>query len=201
MATNALSTTVSNETPLNLAGSPEFAQTMSSREIAALLCKRHDNVMRDTKAMLLQLHGAEALLKFEGSYIGQDRTARPCFNIPKRETLILISGYNVAMRAQIIDRWEELEARGIRADRLLLASHGEEISRLKNTNTELKARVMAKEEADFLNAQKSKKKVPAIETMIELSFDAILPTMKQQASAWLLGNYSVRVQPSGLRGF
>lgn len=81
--------------------------TMSSREIAELTGKRHDNVMRDIEKMLDALELAH--LKFEGSY--KDSTGRtlPCFNLPKRETLILVSGYSVELRAKIIDRWQELE--------------------------------------------------------------------------------------------
>lgn len=82
---------------------------MSSREIAELTGKRHDHVMRDIRDMLSQLHGEEALPKFGGSYVGQDNTSRPCFHLPKRETLILVSGYSVELRARIIDRWQELE--------------------------------------------------------------------------------------------
>ena len=85
-------------------------QTMSSREIAELCDKRHDHVMRDIREALAQIHIEGAVPKFGGSYMGQDGTARPCFNLHKRETLILVSGYNIPMRAKIIDRWQELEA-------------------------------------------------------------------------------------------
>jgi Rha family phage regulatory protein len=84
-------------------------QTMSSREIAELTEKRHDNVMRDVRAMLVELHGEGDLLRFEGVYRGANGEDRPCFNLPKRETLILVSGYDVHLRAKIIDRWQQLE--------------------------------------------------------------------------------------------
>lgn len=94
------------------AGRPaENSATMSSREIADLCEKRHDNVMRDIRDMLMQLHGEGDLLKFEGVYRGANGEDRPCFNLPKRETLILVSGYKLELRARIIDRWQELEAR------------------------------------------------------------------------------------------
>jgi len=82
--------------------------SMSSREIAELCDKRHDNVLRDTMHMLSELEIAP--LSFEGSYLGADGTQRPCFHLPKNLTLTLVSGYNVHLRKRIIDRWMELEA-------------------------------------------------------------------------------------------
>lgn len=86
--------------------------TMSSREIAELTGKRHDNVMRDIRAMLAELHGEGGILSFEDTHRNpQNGQEYPIFLLPKRETLILVSGYNLQMRARIIDRWQELEAR------------------------------------------------------------------------------------------
>jgi len=122
-------------------------QTMSSREIAELCDKRHDHVMRDIRDMLTQLHGESDLPRFGGVYQGGNGESRPCFNLPKRETLILVSGYNLAVRAKIIDRWQELEARE-RPDpmvalndpatmRGLLLSYSEKVMELETANAEL----------------------------------------------------------------
>lgn len=92
---------------LNTTGSATL--TMSSIEIAELCDKRHDNVMRDIKIMLDGL--GQGLLKFEGTYLDSQGKAQKCFHLPKRETMILVSGYKIEFRAKIIDRLDELEGR------------------------------------------------------------------------------------------
>lgn len=91
----------------NLITLSENVQTMSSREIAKLTGKRHDNVMSDIRIMFesLDIQSPE----FLGDYKDSKGRTYPQFNLPKRETLILVSGYNIALRAKIIDRWIELE--------------------------------------------------------------------------------------------
>lgn len=88
--------------------------TMTSREIAELTDKRHDNVMRDIRTMLIELHGEGGVLTFEDTHTNpQNGQSYQIFKLPKRESLILVSGYNVVMRAKIIDRWQELEAQPV----------------------------------------------------------------------------------------
>ncbi|CAO4150224.1 Rha family transcriptional regulator [Methylorubrum thiocyanatum] len=90
---------------------PGEQPTMSSLEIAERTGKEHFNVMRDARNMLeaLGLSRAEIAFRFEGYYVASNGKQNPCFNLPKRECLILVSGYSVELRAAIIDRWQELE--------------------------------------------------------------------------------------------
>ena len=71
--------------------------------------KRHDNVLVDIKKMLEELYPEGGALKFQGYYLSEQNKPQPCFNLPKRECIILASGYSVKLRAAIIDRWQKLE--------------------------------------------------------------------------------------------
>ena len=82
-------------------------KTMSSCDIAALTGKNHADVMRDIRKMLATLGIAEST--FAGVYLGGNGQQRKCYNLPRRETEILITGYDVVRRAAVIDRWFQLE--------------------------------------------------------------------------------------------
>lgn len=81
---------------------------MSSLEIAELTGKEHKNVMADIRKMLEDLNVLAADFLAVRKVRGKEYEV---FNLPKRETLILVSGYSVSMRASIIDRWQELEVK------------------------------------------------------------------------------------------
>lgn len=79
--------------------------TMSSREIAELTGKRHDNVRADVQSLAEELS-----LTFQEKVEATAGRPSKVYLLPKRETLILVSGYSATMRAAIIDRWQALEA-------------------------------------------------------------------------------------------
>ena len=81
--------------------------TMSSREIAELTGKQHKNVLADIDKMLNELEIQSA--EFSADYHDDKGRVYRCYHLPKRETLILVSGYSALLRAKIIDRWQELE--------------------------------------------------------------------------------------------
>lgn len=87
--------------------STQTVQTMSSREIAELTGKQHKDVLYDIRKMLESLGLSTA--DFSAVYKAENGQSYEQFVLPKRETLILVSGYSVEMRAKIIDRWQELE--------------------------------------------------------------------------------------------
>ncbi|ENA1762785.1 Rha family transcriptional regulator, partial [Yersinia ruckeri] len=95
---------------------------MSSREIEVLTGKRHDNVCRDIRKMLVGLYGGDekkyirnSTLSFDinqgVSCIQYDTTNPNCWEylLDRRHTEILITGYDVKRRAAVIDRWFQLE--------------------------------------------------------------------------------------------
>jgi hypothetical protein len=82
---------------------------MSSREISELCEKQHQHVKRDIEIMF-------ATLEIDASSFGRiykDARNRDQeeYLLPKKETLLLVSGYSIALRSRIIDRLEELEGR------------------------------------------------------------------------------------------
>ena len=86
------------------------AATMSSREIADLTGKRHDQVMRDIRNMLEQLKvGAHT---YEGSYLSEQNKVLPCFNLDRIHVECLLTGYSVPLRMKVLERMAELEGRG-----------------------------------------------------------------------------------------
>lgn len=101
---------VSN-TGLNLA--PRFptnenvAPKMSSREIAALTGKRHDNVKRDILVMLADLK-VDAL-SFEDIYLDGRNRDQVQYLLDREHTDCLLTGYSAGMRMKVIRRWHELE--------------------------------------------------------------------------------------------
>ena len=80
---------------------------MDSRDIAKLTGKEHGHVCRDIAKILTELEVDQS--KFGSAYKAGNGEDRKCYILPKRECLILASGYNVKLRAAIIDRWAELE--------------------------------------------------------------------------------------------
>lgn len=80
---------------------------MSSREIAELTGKRHDNVTADIRTMLGEL----GLTSPEFSGHLPDSYGRPqqVYHLPNDLTLTLVASYSAALRHRVVSRWMELE--------------------------------------------------------------------------------------------
>lgn len=83
-------------------------KTMSSLEISELTGKPHNDVLKDIRRVLAEAGIGEG--KFSHTYFSSQNKELPCFNLPRRECDLVISGYSVKYRLAIIDRWQELES-------------------------------------------------------------------------------------------
>lgn len=82
--------------------------TMSSREIAELTGSTHDNVLKTVRALVAK----GVVSSNDTPYIHpQNGQIYREFLLSQRDTLVVVSGYSVELRARIIDRWQDLEAR------------------------------------------------------------------------------------------
>lgn len=82
-------------------------KTISSIEIAQLSNKQHGHVMRDIRALLDQ--GVDESNFGLVNYRDGKGESRPCYQLTKKGSLILASGYDALLREKIVNRWEELE--------------------------------------------------------------------------------------------
>ncbi|MDY7559932.1 Rha family transcriptional regulator [Pseudomonas sp. CCC3.2] len=83
---------------------------MSSREIANVTGKRHDNVKRDIVAMLKELK-VDAL-SFEDIYLDGRNREQLQYLLDREYTDCLLTGYSAPMRMKVVRRWHELEGQG-----------------------------------------------------------------------------------------
>ena len=97
-----------NMLTLQTAGAGAVDVTMSSRDIADLVEKRHDNVLRTIEN--LSARGAIAPPQFEEvqndgpgpKMIGQ-------FRVGKRDSYVIVAQLSPELTARLVDRWQELE--------------------------------------------------------------------------------------------
>ena len=82
--------------------------TMSSREIAELTGSTHDNVLKTVRRLISE----GVVFGNETPYIHpQNGQTYMEFRMSFRDTMVVVSGYSAELRARIIDRWQELEAK------------------------------------------------------------------------------------------
>ncbi len=117
------SQTNSSNTPRNVAtrfvGNENVSRTtMSSREIANVTGKRHDNVKRDIVAMLKDLK--VDVLSFEDIYLDGRNREQVQYLLDREHTDCLLTGYSAPMRMKVIRRWRELEQQQGAREQVLL---------------------------------------------------------------------------------
>jgi len=91
---------------------------MSSRKIADLVRKRHDNVKRTMDSL-----AADGLIRFtqseETSHEGAGARPAEVYNVGKRDSYVVVARLSPEFTASLVDRWQDLE-RELNASRATL---------------------------------------------------------------------------------
>lgn len=91
--------------------------SMTSKVIAELTGKRHDNVIRDVRKMLDEIYPDGGLLSFEDTYVNtQNGETYSMYRLDRKHTFILVSGYSVQLRAKCYDHIQMLEQKVLRLE-------------------------------------------------------------------------------------
>ena len=84
---------------------------MSSLEIAELTNKQHSNVMRDIRNMTQALQDSKVNFVCDsGSYVAATGQQYDLYELDRDTCICLLTGYDVAARMRVIQRWQALEA-------------------------------------------------------------------------------------------
>ena len=86
-------------------------KTMSSREMAQLCQKRHDNVCNDIR-ILNETYEKMGLLKIKDTLYTNEQNGQQYreYLLTKEQSIDLVTGYNRELRIAINRRWQELES-------------------------------------------------------------------------------------------
>lgn len=153
---------------------------MSSREIADLTGSTHDNVLKTVRLLIEK----GVVSRNDTPYIPythpQNGQVYFEFLLNYRDTMVVVSGYSVELRATIIDRWQELESQKAPAlpstyrEALvaLLASEDakEQAMFERDQAVTTKAEIGNRREATAMNtASQAVKKVAALQVQLDTS--------------------------------
>lgn len=83
---------------------------MTSREIADLVEKRHDNVKRTIET--LAERGTISRPQIEGGTKAANGVIERQYLVGKRDSYVIVAQLSPEFTARLVDRWQELEARG-----------------------------------------------------------------------------------------
>ncbi len=102
---------------------------ITSLQIADQTGKDHGDVLKTIRKMIEDL--GLGLGKFSASYFNSQNKEQPMFVLPEREAMILASGYDVKLRAMIVDAFLKDEPKEVTTLEIIEMARDSELKRLE----------------------------------------------------------------------